>query len=313
MPLSLIDQSDDMLGSTITTIASSDTLKDSRAVINTNFTNLNSDKLENSAYYATTTHGTITSIPNLATVGTITSGVWNGTTLTVAKGGTGSTTLLANAVLLGNGTNAVTSVAGWGTSGQLLTSGGAGNPPTWTSAATDLTIPYSWTDTHNWSATTSFAATSTHSGITLTATGTAYMDVQSKGYIDAKDTSFAFGQVASTTAGVGTLTIAHGLGTTPRFIKLHFFAKDDGSTAGASFGVGMATSATTENCTYMQTTDGSGALGSAVDASNILHLVGQTNRTVVAGLTTLDATNIILTFTTFQANAGVYIQWEAHE
>ena len=50
--------------------------------------------------------------------------------LSVAQGGTGSTTLTANNVLLGNGTSALQAVAP-GTSGNILTSNGT----TWTSAA----------------------------------------------------------------------------------------------------------------------------------------------------------------------------------
>ena len=48
----------------------------------------------------------------------------------MAAGGTGSTTLTANNVLLGNGTSALQVVAP-GTSGNVLTSNGT----TWTSAA----------------------------------------------------------------------------------------------------------------------------------------------------------------------------------
>jgi hypothetical protein len=51
-------------------------------------------------------------------------------TIPVANGGTGAATLTANAVLIGNGTSAVTAVAP-GTSGNLLTSNGT----TWTSTA----------------------------------------------------------------------------------------------------------------------------------------------------------------------------------
>jgi hypothetical protein len=50
--------------------------------------------------------------------------------IAVANGGTGATTLTANAVLIGNGTSAVSSVAP-GTNGNVLTSNGT----TWTSAA----------------------------------------------------------------------------------------------------------------------------------------------------------------------------------
>ena len=59
---------EDFLGSTITTIAGSDTLKDSRAVINTNFTNLNNDKIE----ISTTTLPLLTTLINLATANSLT-------------------------------------------------------------------------------------------------------------------------------------------------------------------------------------------------------------------------------------------------
>ncbi|NTW90070.1 MAG: hypothetical protein HGB37_04160, partial [Candidatus Moranbacteria bacterium] len=53
---------------------------------------------------------------NIATVGTITSGTWNGSTIGVAYGGTGATTFAANGVLYGNGTSAVSATAA-GTAG----------------------------------------------------------------------------------------------------------------------------------------------------------------------------------------------------
>jgi hypothetical protein len=56
-------------------------------------------------------------------------------TLGVANGGTGATTLTANAVLVGNGTSAVASVAP-GTSGNILTSNGTA----WTSAAAPSSV-----------------------------------------------------------------------------------------------------------------------------------------------------------------------------
>jgi hypothetical protein len=57
-------------------------------------------------------------------------------TLAVASGGTGSTTLTANNVLLGNGTSALQAVAP-GTTGNLLTSNGS----TWVSSAPPITLP----------------------------------------------------------------------------------------------------------------------------------------------------------------------------
>lgn len=68
---------------------------------------------------------------NITAVGTIASGVWNGTAIDVAHGGTGDTTLTAYAVLTGGTTttNPVQSIASVGTLGQVLTSNGAGALP----------------------------------------------------------------------------------------------------------------------------------------------------------------------------------------
>ena len=55
--------------------------------------------------------------------GSITSATWNGVTVAVNRGGTGSSTLTANNVLLGNGTSALQVVAP-GSSGNVLTSNG---------------------------------------------------------------------------------------------------------------------------------------------------------------------------------------------
>lgn len=65
---------------------------------------------------------------------TITGGSISGITdLAVADGGTGVSTLTSNAILLGNGSSSIATVASLGTSGQVLTSGGAGVAPSWTS------------------------------------------------------------------------------------------------------------------------------------------------------------------------------------
>lgn len=61
--------------------------------------------------------------------GSITSATWNGVAVAVNRGGTGSSTLTANNVLLGNGTSALQVVAP-GTNGNVLTSNGT----TWVSS-----------------------------------------------------------------------------------------------------------------------------------------------------------------------------------
>ncbi len=70
---------------------------------------------------------------NITTVGTIASGVWNGTPVTVPFGGSALSSLTAYAVLCGGttSTSAMQQVSGVGTSGQLLTSNGPGLLPTW--------------------------------------------------------------------------------------------------------------------------------------------------------------------------------------
>jgi hypothetical protein len=87
---------------------------------------------------------------SITTLGTITTGVWTGTTIAVANGGTGATTLTG--VLTGNGTGAITANAvtqygvviggasnavgstAVGSAGQVLQSGGAGVNPSYSTA-----------------------------------------------------------------------------------------------------------------------------------------------------------------------------------
>jgi hypothetical protein len=74
----------------------------------------------------------ITSASGLATVGTITSGTWNGSVIDIARGGTNSTAT-ATAGGIGYGTGTAHAYTAAGTSGQVLTSN-AGSAPTWTAA-----------------------------------------------------------------------------------------------------------------------------------------------------------------------------------
>ena len=154
MPLSWLDSftsnATPKPGATITTIQGSDTISGSRTTINTNFANLNSSKFETTG----TTLPNLTSAATLATVGTITSGTWNASTLTVPYGGTASTTLSQYQVLLGNGTSGITVPVGWGTSGQFLTSNGAATLPSWQSASVNQTLNYLWTGNHNFTGST---------------------------------------------------------------------------------------------------------------------------------------------------------------
>jgi len=69
----------------------------------------------------------ITSLTNLATVGTIGSGTWEATDIGVAYGGTGASTLTDHGVLVGSGTGAITPLA-IGTDGQILVGSTGADP-----------------------------------------------------------------------------------------------------------------------------------------------------------------------------------------
>lgn len=97
----------------------------------------------------TTTVGSITSLPNLATVGTLTTGVWNATTIGIGYGGTGTTTGIQRyGVVLGDGSNGLTVASSTGTLGQFLTSQGGGTYPIWQSASVNETSSYNFTGTY---------------------------------------------------------------------------------------------------------------------------------------------------------------------
>ena len=79
---------------------------------------------------------------NITTVGTIGTGVWQGTDVAVGFGGTGKSTFTAYSVICAGttATGAFQNVSGLGTSGQLLTSNGAGALPTWQTNAASGTV-----------------------------------------------------------------------------------------------------------------------------------------------------------------------------
>lgn len=145
VPIGFLEPTDTTFGSTITTINGSDTLSASRSVINTNFSNLNSGKIE----VSTTTLPFITTLSSLSSIGTITTGIWNGTAISVSKGGSGTTTPSRYQVILGDGSLGFTVASSTGVAGQFLTSNGTGAYPSWQTSAVDTSIGYTWTSTHN--------------------------------------------------------------------------------------------------------------------------------------------------------------------
>ena len=63
----------------------------------------------------------------ITSLGTIATGVWQGTDVGVAYGGTGASTLTDGGVLLGSGTNAITAMAVL-TDGQMIVGNGSTDP-----------------------------------------------------------------------------------------------------------------------------------------------------------------------------------------
>lgn len=90
----------------------------------------------------TVAYTNVTTLSSLVSVGTITTGTWDATTVAVTAGGTGLESATAYAVLCGGTTStaAFQSIASVGTSGQVLTSNGAGALPTFQDAAAGGTV-----------------------------------------------------------------------------------------------------------------------------------------------------------------------------
>ena len=74
-----------------------------------------------------TTLGSLVVNSSLTSVGTIATGVWEGTTIAVDQGGTGATSLTDGGILLGSGTGAITAL-GVATNGQIPIGDGATDP-----------------------------------------------------------------------------------------------------------------------------------------------------------------------------------------
>lgn len=318
-------------GTAITTINGSDRVTDSRTVINDNFTALLNGKLELSDWYATT------SKPNLVTVGTITTGVWNGTAIGVGYGGTGTTSPSLNYVMLGNGSSGLKTVSGLGSSGQFLTSNGAGNAPTWQSATVNENDAYDWAGLHTWSALGTF-----NGGLTSTATTTLAGSSLASNAIVINTVPYQFpssGITASTTWGFnaqgiatywplpeyrngyaatstnpkGTQNIAHNLGRTPKKIRMSVSNNSANSSPSHSECV-VAYNGYTFSSQCRRDSDESGTISEYYQSSSEFVMWANISSDLRNTATvTFDATNIILNWTSNgdTPNQTIYILWEA--
>lgn len=139
----------------ITTILGTDKLSDSRTTINDNFTDLDTTKME----MATTSVAGITTLSNLDSIGTITTGVWNGTNIIATNGGTGLTSYATGDIIFASGANTLTQLVASSTNEVLTLIGGV---PVWKDAVINQANNFTWTGDHLWTAaasSSSFAIT----------------------------------------------------------------------------------------------------------------------------------------------------------
>ncbi len=149
-----------MFGTSVTNLDGGDTMSGFPTVYNANLAAMNAGKIEISS----TTLPLITTLTGLDTVGTITTGVWNGTAIGVAYNGTGTTSPTLNQLMVGNTTSGF-KVIPFGTNGQFLTASTTGNIPYFSTSIIDQDGNYAWTGTHSWSNETTFTGTSTFGNI----------------------------------------------------------------------------------------------------------------------------------------------------
>lgn len=82
---------------------------------------------------------------NITTLGTITTGVWNGTAIGVTKGGTGLASISKGAMLYGSASNVISALAPNGTTTKKFLSQTGDNAPAWgTLSTSDITDINSW-------------------------------------------------------------------------------------------------------------------------------------------------------------------------
>jgi len=134
------------LGTVATTdVQSTDLLTAWPTLYNANLALLNNGKVD----VASTTWPQLTTATGLTTVGTIGTGVWQGTAVGVAYGGTGTSSPTQYMTILGDGALGLTHASGTGTTGQFLTSNGAGAYPSWQTSTINQTDTYYWSGGHN--------------------------------------------------------------------------------------------------------------------------------------------------------------------
>ena len=145
----------------------------------------------------------------IVTVGTISTGVWNGTGILPAHGGTGNNVFAQGDLLYASDTTTLTRLPKSTTASQVLTNGGTNNNPVWATGGGGVTISTSLTDTTNiayLNGTNSFSAVNTFTS-TIAANGATGITTTQTTFplINATATTINFGG-AGTTINIGAAT-----------------------------------------------------------------------------------------------------------
>lgn len=211
------------------------------------------------------TYSAIAGNTSLVTVGTVTTGTWNATTLTVPYGGTSSTTLAANRLFVGNGTGNLISIAP-GSSGDFLTSNGSGSAPSFQASSVNQAANYTWTGLHTFNASTSLSATTSIDAsnvnsnalilnslayrmpTTRGASSTALTEDGNGNLVFATTTAYARGTFTTAVSATTTFTV----GFLPQFIEFEYaVVTETGANSHGVMGTGFATSSSkTQTATY---------------------------------------------------------------
>lgn len=187
-----------------------------------NFPTTYNANLDKTIEVGTTSVASITTLSNLVSVGTITTGTWNATALSVSKGGTGTTSPSAYMVMLGDAANGLTMASSTGTSGQFFTSNGPGLYPSWQSASVNQTSDYVWSGQHTFGTT---SAPTTFQNATVRMTN----DSAALGI--GTSTPFMALSVATNTFIGGGLAVGSGISTsTVGNVRIGSFLGVDGTT-----------------------------------------------------------------------------------
>ncbi len=189
----------------ITEVASSDTMANFPTTYNANLAQL--------MRMSTSSVDSITTLSNLVSIGTITTGTWNSDIITVTYGGTGSSTLLANGVLYGNGTSGVLAVE-VGSNEQILTL--SGGVPVWASGGVDETLDYNFTGSVFNVKNLNASSTLILNGISLSFPSTQAVG-SSTALLNDGSGNLTWNEPQSFVSTTSTLTISVGTGTTTVF------------------------------------------------------------------------------------------------